>query len=578
MDFEKFIEDDMLKYLDKRMTEIADQTSLLREEEFSMFEITSDYSKEINDALKSGNVVQAKQILEEVKTKYVQAPQDTISKKRLYTIMEEIYERIKDSEEGNKESLLDTIKGYEEEGLFSRPEFFKKKVEDSIGLIISAISQTEKAIEEETAKENPTIFDAEKAAKSYKELKELIKRIPDDHEDLKGRASERALSLYYAIKKIKDSLQYTGKESAASNPDDDVKNLENRLADIRILKVKIIDAHNNINKSLAKRDISGCIKEYRKLKKLCQNFPKELSQERIALLAEALSVFERIKMLKEEMNLANEKAEAPSIKNSPVEPKPAENKITNHVQRIRDDIAISQRTIDEYLYQKDIRGSMKEYTHLKMLCKIFPKDPDPQEKVSILASALATFEKIRKAKDAIDKERKAEEERHNSEADEDAAFEEFKRELDDRISHVKEFLSQKDSQSAIAAYSEMKQLFNSYPDEPLKRKKALYDEILNSHLDMALLDKDFKNKSIVQSDAKAKEIRDGLLTTKELLAKNRTDEATHSLLEIKHKTLLLPNEEFDQKYNFLNEIDELEQRLLVSKNIQRMDTMRGVTQ
>jgi len=98
MDFDKFVERDIMEFLDKQAMLVAEKADGIREEEFDLYEITKDYAKEISETLKNEDLKKAKQIFEDVKTRYQKAPDSSLSKKRLYTIMEEIYERIKDYE------------------------------------------------------------------------------------------------------------------------------------------------------------------------------------------------------------------------------------------------------------------------------------------------------------------------------------------------------------------------------------------------------------------------------------------------------------------------------------------------
>ena len=580
MEFEKFIETDIGKFLDSKAAELANQAAIMREEEFSMFEITSDYTKELNDALKEGNVVKAKQILEEVKDKYMQATDGTISKKRLYNIMEGIYEQIKDFEQGGGgKSLHETIREYEEKGLFSKPELFQKNDEDSVGLITTSIAMKEKEIEDLTGN-GASAQDLEKAARAYSELKELVIRIPESHIDLKTKASERALNWYNTIRKIKSEKYDSKKKSAVGRgPEADVRNLEDRLATIREVKEDIILTHRQIDQALADKNLRACIDGYRKLKGLCESFPKELSEERVALLAEAYSIYEQVRALEEELapELSAHESEAdespPQGEMAAGRPAPEKQdpRHVDSVQKIRDDITISERRIDEFLAQADVKAAMKEYTRLKLLCKIFPKEPNPQEKVTILAGALGTYDRIRKAKAAIEQRRKASEQEKYEQAVRNERFDGFRRELGERIGHVRQFLAQKDSQSAIREYAKLKEFFNMYPDEPFDQKRTLYDDIMNAHLDMSLLDKDFKGKSVVQSGAKVNEILGTIEQAKGLVDKGMHDDATHMLLEAKHKILLLPKEDFDQKYNLMKVLDEMEHKVVFSSNLQGLD-------
>jgi hypothetical protein len=134
MDFDKFVEKDMMEFLDKQAMLAAEKAAGLREEEFDLYEITKDYTKEITDALKEGDLRKAQKIFEDVKNRYLKAPDNSLSKKRFYTIMEEIYERIKDYEarEEGKKNLFETIKEYEEKGFFTRPDLFEGKAQGSV--------------------------------------------------------------------------------------------------------------------------------------------------------------------------------------------------------------------------------------------------------------------------------------------------------------------------------------------------------------------------------------------------------------------------------------------------------------
>jgi len=586
MEFEKFMETKMTEFLDKKSNEVTDRENRSREEEFSMFEITSDYSREINDALKDGNLIKAKQILEEVKNKYVQAADNTISKKRLYTIMEEIYEKIKDFEEGSGDkSLLQTIREYEEKGLFTKPDMFKHNEDKSIGLITNSITSREKELEELTTKNNFTAKDVEQAIRLYQEIKELVERIPKSHDDLKNKASERALNWFDAIRKMKNDLMHPVKDEEVDS-EQEVKSIDDNLAKIRRIKEKIVAIHQDIQNDLDLKNLPAAARSYKSLKKLCESFPAELSEEKLALLAEALSVYEQIKLLKDELiRLPDDHSRVESLQQDiggPPEgsvptpsPPGSHEEAPDSIQKIRDDIVISEKKIDEFLADSNIAGAMKEYSHLKMLCKIFPKEYNPQEKVTLLASALASFDRIRKAKDALAREKKKAELKDMEEESAGVQFETFRNELGMKINHVKEFLAQKDSQSAIKAYGELKEFFNSYPDEPFDKKMILYDDILGAHLDMALLDKDFKNKSAVQSDAKAKEIRDGLQHAKELINKNRSEEASHLILELKHKTMMLPSDAFDFKFELMRIIEELEHKIVFTNNMSSLNQPMG---
>ncbi|MBN1793208.1 hypothetical protein JW826_06000 [Candidatus Woesearchaeota archaeon] len=726
LDFDKFLEKNMMDFLDKKRSEVSDRAESLREEEFSMFEITEDYSKDISEALKANDMERAKEIFEEVKNKYVQAPEETISKKRLYTIMEEIYERIKDYEEGRKDSnLFETIHDYEEKGLFTNPELFKQKEEETIGIIISSLNLKEKEIEDLTSKDEFGIADLEKAVSSYRELKELVKKIPEDRVDLKAKASERTLSLFYAIKKLKDGIAEPSKAEAEKDPEAEIRALEDKLAEIRIAKEKIVRTHQDINGFLEKKDLAGSVSEYKKLKRLCESFPKELSEERIALLADAMSIYERVKKLRDdilssqaskgkesleklrkkpsgsggaldeeleppqglpddaqvikakadkglEKGLDDQKSEegkkdeeknekddekdsqaardlrksiddslkridgligkndlkasmqeyiglkklcrdypksdhegrsevhrlaldayksirkAKGARNQPDhqshqgrDKKSRSGRVGDEtagkqgesVEKLRVEIALSHRRIADAIDRMDAASAMKEYLKLKKFCQSFPKS-EAHERVSLMSDALRSYNKIKKLKNTLSKRKENDEDQAREDAD-SSRFDDVRADVLDKIAHIKEFLAQKDSQSAITAYAEMKHLFNSVPDEPFERKRSLYEEILSAHLDMALLDKDFKNKSLIDGSEKVKEIRDNLSQARDFISKKMIDDASHLLLEAKHKIMMLPREEFDEKYDLMKKAEGLEHDVVFSKNLESIDSRQA---
>jgi hypothetical protein len=586
MDFDRFIEKDILSFLDKRTVEIASQAAHLREEEFSLFEISSDYSKDLNEALKDGNIARARQILEEVKIKYVQAPEGSSSKKRLYSVIEEMYERIRDFEEGNTHSsLLDTIKGYEKKVLLSNQNAFSNKKDEELALVLSTISLKEKEIEELLSQDDLSSMDIEKAAKDYKELKDLVNKIPVDKVELKSKMSDKAVGLYKEIRKAINNK--TKEEMPEKDPAQEARLLDERLEEVRMIKENIVAAHTSISQSLRKKDLTTAVKEYRKLKNLCESFPRELPEEKTALLAEAVSLYEKISGLKAYLQRKNKHHVIQANTEQSQKPIAPEQQISHlkfvhatgdAIHDLLNEVDVSHRKIEEHLMQEDIKGAVAEYAHLKLLCSKYPKENDPEEKVSLLAGALAAFESIRRAKETIARRKKEEHEKRLQEEEDAARFSQLRSELLEKISKVKELLAQKDSQGAIKAYADLKEFFNNYPDDELEQKKQLYEEILSAHFDMSLLDKDFKNKSPISSMDKIAEIKAGIRRSESFISKSRLEDAGHEILEVKHKIALLPREEFDEKYTLLKETEELEHKLIVEKNLESAEDKKILLQ
>ena len=468
MDFDKFLEKDIIEFLDEQTMLIAEKVAGIREEEFDLYEITQDYSKEINEALKDRDLRKARKVFEEVKNNYLNAPENSLSKKRFYIIMEEIYERIKDYEakEEGKKSLFETIKEYEVKGLFSRPDLFEEKRTQHINLILRTIARKDKEIEILLSKRPIKEDDLKDAIKKYREVKELIRRMPNAYAKEKSKAYESALSWYYTIKKLKLELGKKKEEKKLKKSAPEVP-VENKLEKVRTLKQELINSHNRIAEHLKNRELKKSIAEYRHLKQLCESFPQEMEEEKTALLADALSLYESIKKLKNQL---------------------------------------VQRHGREFVEKQEAKAE----------------------------------EEHRKAKKA-----------------------EIKKEL----GIIKEMLEKKDAVNAINEYKKAKELFRQFPDHPPDEKKELYDEIIAEHKDIQMLEDDLRKKNPAYEDKKISDIIQRLEDIHDLINKGKIEDATHLLLEAKHKTQMLSKDSFDEKYKLVKEVEKLEQKLLFVKNI-----------
>jgi len=485
MDFDKFIEKDILEFLDKQAMSIAEKAAGLREEEFDLYEINKDYSKEIDSALREGDLRKAQKIFDDVKNHYLKAPPDSLSKKRLYTIMEEMYEKIKDfeSREEGKKSLFETIKDYEEKGVFKMPGVLGVGEDENatFRFTMSASSAKEKELEDTINQKPTTKENLQQAVKQYRELKEFIKKIPSSYKKEKSEAYDSALSQYYTIKKLKESLSAEQEKKvtdiAAEKKDlEEEKQVEQKLAEIRTLKEDIIKSHDKVAELIKQGDISNSISEYKRLKALLEQFPHEMEAEKTALLADALALYESIKKLQKKANEAKE-----------------------------------------------------------------------QEK-------------------AAQEEKKEEFSQRES----------IKQDINQRLDKTKELLKKRDALGAINAYKELKKVFANYPEQPSEEKKQLYESILSSHKDIKLLEDDLKKRAASVDKAKIIDIDQTLQEAQQLVEKGDGEEATHRILEAKHRIQLLPNEAFDEKYRLLKAVEVLEHKIMFVKNVQKINAKISV--
>ena len=479
MDFDKFIEKDILEFLDQQAMLVAEKVAGLREEEFDLYEINKDYSKDIEAALKEEDLKKAQKIFEDIKNRYMNAPPNSLSKKRLYILMEEIFERIKDYEtkEEGKKSLFETIKDYEQKGFFKMPELFQGKETENIILVMSSIISKEKALEQLTTKNPLTQEDLQKAVQHYREMKELIKRIPSTSQKEKAKAYDSALSWYYTLKKLQENIgtaqekQDTRKKIEEKKAEDE-KLIEQKLNEIRVLKEALVESHNKIARFVMKKDLRNSILEYKRMRTLLEQFPQEMEAEKTALLADALSLYDSIQKLKETLG-AKEDA--------------------------------------DLIEKEEIKSEIR-------------------------------------------------------------SREQIKSEISKKIELIKNLLAQKQGAKAVAEYKSLKELFQSYPEEPIDEKKQLFDMITSAHKEIKLMDADLKKSISAQDRERVSSIDPILKETHELLDKGKTEEATQRLLEAKHRIQLLPNESFDDKYRLLKEVEVLEHKLLFVKNYSKIST------
>ncbi len=375
MDFDKFLEKDIVEFLDKKAQSIAEKAAGIREEEFDLYEISQDYTDEINKSLEKEDLKKAREIFEDVKNRYLKAPEGSLSKKRLYTIMEELYEKIKDyeSQEQGKKSLFDTIKEYEKQGLFSRPELFREQLRQRPELITAEISKKEKLLQQIKDKKTITAQDLRQAALTYRQIKELVKNMPDNKE--KQKAYDSALSWYYTIKNMKKEL-LNQEQKPEKKPEPKIEEkekimVEEELGRVRRIKQKIIESHQRIAEHIRNRDMVKSIQEYRHLKELCEEFPNKMEEEKTELLADTLSLYRSIQELEEQLK-----------KERHLEKQ--EQKAEEHEQEqrssLKKQIMQELRIIKQDLNQKKALEAVKEYKKLRTLFNQYPDQPLEEKK------------------------------------------------------------------------------------------------------------------------------------------------------------------------------------------------------
>jgi tetratricopeptide (TPR) repeat protein len=92
MEFEQYLERDILTFLDSKIYK-KENTSVDREEEYGLY-LTKDYLKELNYALDNDELTRAKKLFDELKVNYSRLPKSSVERKKIYSLLEKMYEKI----------------------------------------------------------------------------------------------------------------------------------------------------------------------------------------------------------------------------------------------------------------------------------------------------------------------------------------------------------------------------------------------------------------------------------------------------------------------------------------------------
>lgn len=112
MDFEQYLEKDILKFLDSKIQK-KDTSKIDREEEFGLY-MARDYLKELNYALDNDELTKAKKLFDELKRTYSKLPKTSYERKKIYAVMEKMYAKIQNYVQ-IKEGRIEVIKQGESE-------------------------------------------------------------------------------------------------------------------------------------------------------------------------------------------------------------------------------------------------------------------------------------------------------------------------------------------------------------------------------------------------------------------------------------------------------------------------------
>jgi thioredoxin-like negative regulator of GroEL len=128
MEFEQYLERDIITFLDSKMQR-KDRTAIDREEEYGLY-LTKDYLKELSYALDNDELTKAKKLFDELKSNYSKLPRSSVERKKIYSLLERMYEKIQNYVR-IKEGRIEVIKQGDSEIFKDRTDKFTETADIS---------------------------------------------------------------------------------------------------------------------------------------------------------------------------------------------------------------------------------------------------------------------------------------------------------------------------------------------------------------------------------------------------------------------------------------------------------------
>ncbi|MFH1506342.1 MAG: hypothetical protein ABIE94_05145 [archaeon] len=329
MELIKFLEQDMMSFLDLEVQMRKSHISRIREEEFQIFDLNRDYSKEVTEALEVDNVNKAQKTLREVKQLYNKIAENTEAKKKAYSILEELYNKTKEyiqAQEGAS-NLADEIKDLEKVGLFgtAAPESIltqakQRTVVQEPSLPVEAEKPTRARFLAEQPVININIYgDAGKDKSFFSDEKKLEgeedylrKKVKEEIGRLGEMLnSKERLPVFSKKGKVPEPWKKGEKKTGERRPENRIN--EKKSEEMSEEERKLIESRRGINRgleslynALRSKDVGKAKQEYMALKKFIDVFPFKDQEEKEGILTDMVALRDQIRNLE---NYQREKEE-----------------------------------------------------------------------------------------------------------------------------------------------------------------------------------------------------------------------------------------------------------------------------
>ena len=199
MDLEKFLEKDIIEFLEKKDIE-RKQKSVVISEELEEFSTDKDYMTLFKSALQNKDIIRAKGLFLEVQNKFANSKKEV--EKEAYTGLIETMFTEMQSLDQNKETdkaFIEELSDMKiiEDKILSDGDRFKKDFNDNKEKIKSAILELGESIYEDLQKN-----DLLSAINKYKILKQKFAQFPDELKEEKESLFNDLITYYYQIRKL----------------------------------------------------------------------------------------------------------------------------------------------------------------------------------------------------------------------------------------------------------------------------------------------------------------------------------------------------------------------------------------
>ncbi len=334
MDLSEFLEKDIKKYLDEQVVVSTMPKPRPRPDDLSVFSLTRDYAKEAREALQQGNLLKARQVLEDLKREALTFQPNTFEWEKANAVMLEVKSAIQDYLEKNVFS--EEAGG---EGDLGRVE---NAVRSKLNMLRKAITENELSL----------------ATRLYKELYADYQAMP---------AGEEKMRLYSEVMEVYPKLRQALQEKKRKDYLHGEKEVAEKIEQVKELVMK--------------RDARGAVKAYKELREAFHELdaPATVKEE----------LFKDVLALKKSVQELEKREEAKKFK--PSLKLVIKKKEETPLQRFQK----SKLKVYKYLDKGSLSSALTEYKRLKNL---FSKLGPGEEKERAYKEMVLLHERLLTAK------------------------------------------------------------------------------------------------------------------------------------------------------------------------------------